>query len=144
MQIRAMVFAAFLGLAAASPAVSAQTSAVKACREKPTSQAAYQCLKQVLESTKLEQKHSAENLSLVLKRIDGVYAPKIDAVRKFKSAHDEWKEYRDKECGFAGAVVMWGGSGAPQAVLECLIETTDKRTEQYSELTDELKITYLN
>ena len=117
---------------------------VSECLERYSNADVGPCLEDAVEAADLRLKHATENLALLLKRLDGRELPKIRVVDKLKSAYDEWEEFRDKECAFTASVTMWGGSGTANAVVECVIDLTDRRMAQIQNLTRQINEAYLS
>lgn len=137
-----MRFLATLFLVSALPATPAGAGSVADCKSLSDEDAVGECLAQEFETAEQRLSQAAGTLERALGKIDNVADRRIDAVSKFRDAHEAWTESRIKDCGFLGAIEGWGAQ-SPNFVLACLINETDRRSARYSGLADGLTQRYL-
>lgn len=138
MRLIAGVFCASTLLAA-----PAMADAIEDCKGLEDPNAVAECLQQEYEVAGRQLVTAAGALEQALARIDGKARPSVEAVSKFREAHETWMDYRDRECAFLGALQNWG-ENSKRDVLECLVVETQRRGERYALLADSMTERYLD
>ncbi len=118
-------------------AMPAAAGSIEDCKGLADEAAVGACLEEEFEVAQQRLAQAAGALERALRQIDGIVRPQVDAIAKFRAAHDQWTMFRNRDCAFLGSVENWG-EGADGDILECLIVATDDRSERYAGLADGL------
>lgn len=130
-------------LASAVLAGAARADSINDCNRLTDDAAVIGCLEREVQTAGRRLVQAIGAAERALKRVDSIQKPQIDAVRRFRAAHEKWIEFRDSECSFLARVEGWGNA-TQRNMLACEIYETERRSAHYSKIADGLTQRYLD